>query len=83
MYCYMGDPYELFVAMHLLKRILIHQKTFSTINRINNSNVKITRKFVCLGDFNAYSSATWYNSSLRENRIIENLVVNDNGLRFH
>ena len=41
MYCYMGDPYELFVAMHLLKRILIHQKTFSTINRINNSNVKI------------------------------------------
>ena len=37
----MGDPYELFVAMHLLNRILIHQKTFSTINRINNSNVKI------------------------------------------
>ena len=42
-----------------------------------------TRKFVCLGDFNAYLSATWYNSSLRENRIIENLIVNDNGLRFH
>ena len=31
----------------------------------------------------AFSSATWYNSSLRVNRIIENLVVNDKGLRFH
>ena len=27
-----GAPYELFVVMHLLKRTLIHQKTFSTIN---------------------------------------------------
>ena len=31
MYCYMGAPYELFVAMHLLKRTLIHQK-ISTVN---------------------------------------------------
>ena len=42
-----------------------------------------TRKITCSGDFNASSSATWYNSSFRENRIIGNLVVNDNGLRFH
>ena len=42
-----------------------------------------TRKIICSGDFNAFSSATWYNSSFRENRIIGNLVVNDNGLRFH
>ena len=41
-----------------------------------------TQTIICLGDLNASSSATWYNSSLRENRIIENLVVNDNGLRF-
>ena len=27
-----GAPYELFVVMHLLKRTLIHKKTFSTIN---------------------------------------------------
>ena len=32
MYCYMGATYELFVVMHLLKRILIHPKLFSTIN---------------------------------------------------
>ena len=42
-----------------------------------------TRKFVCLEDFNAYSSDTWFNSSLRENRIIESLIVVYNGLRFH
>ena len=42
-----------------------------------------TRKIICLGDFNAFTSATWYNLSLRGNRIIENLVVNNNGLRFH
>ena len=41
-----------------------------------------TRKIICLGDFNASSSATWYNLSLQENRIIENLVVNDKGPRF-
>ena len=39
-----------------------------------------TRKIICLGDFNASSSAIWYNSSLRENKIIENLVVNENDL---
>ena len=44
MYCYMGASYELFVVMHLLKRILIHQKTFSTINWINNLNLKIPEK---------------------------------------
>ena len=29
------------------------------------------------------SSATWYNSSLREKVVIEDLVVNNNGARFH
>ena len=42
-----------------------------------------TLKIICLGDFNASSSASWYNSSLRENRVIENLLVNDNSVRFH
>ena len=42
-----------------------------------------TRKIICLGDFNVSSSATWYNSSLRENAIIENLIVNDNGIQLH
>ena len=41
------------------------------------------RKVICIADFNATSSACLYNSSLREGRIIENLVVNDNGSRFH
>uniref|UniRef100_A0A7M5XFT5 Endonuclease/exonuclease/phosphatase domain-containing protein n=1 Tax=Clytia hemisphaerica TaxID=252671 RepID=A0A7M5XFT5_9CNID len=42
-----------------------------------------TRKVICLGDFNATSSATLYNSSLRENTLIDDLIVNNNGLRFH
>ena len=42
-----------------------------------------TLKIICLGDFNASSSASWYNSSLRENRVIENLLVSDNSVRFH
>ena len=41
-----------------------------------------TRTIICLGDFNASLSATWYNSFLRENRIFENLLVNNNGLQF-
>ena len=40
-------------------------------------------KIICLGDFNASSSATWYNLSFRKNKIIENLIANDNGLWFH
>ena len=78
----MGAPYKLFFVMHLLKRTLIHQKILSTVSWINNSNVKILEKS-CLGDFNASSSTTWHNLFLWENRIIENLVVNDNSLRFH
>ena len=38
---------------------------------------------ICIGDFNATSSACLYNSSLREGKVIENLDVNDNGSRFH
>ena len=41
------------------------------------------QKVICLGDFNASSSAVWYNSSLRENTIINDLIVNNNGQRFH
>ncbi|XP_066919455.1 craniofacial development protein 2-like [Clytia hemisphaerica] len=41
------------------------------------------QKVICLGDFNATSSAFWYNSSLRENSVIPDLVVNNNGERFH
>ena len=35
------------------------------------------------GDFNATTSASWFNSSLRENVVIDNLCVNNNGERFH
>ena len=47
------------------------------------STAKPTQKVICLGDFNSTSSATWFNSSLRENSVIDNLEVNDNGQRFH
>ena len=52
-------------------------------NKLNKQfDCRKSRKLICLGDFNASSSATWYNLSLRENAIIENLVVNDNVLRL-
>ena len=58
------------------------QAFYSTLNKqfyaVNNK-----RKIICLGDFNATSSAFWYNSSLRESSIVPNLVVNNNGERFH
>ena len=82
MYCYIGVPYELFVVMYLLKRTLIHQKIFSTVNWIM-WKCENFRKAICFRDFNASSSSTWYNLSLRENIIIGNPVVKDNGLRFH
>ena len=50
------------------------RKQFNTVN---------TRKVICLGDFNATTSAAWYNSSLREHVIIEDLEMNNNGERFH
>lgn len=47
------------------------------------SNIPKEQKIICLGDFNATTSAALYTSSLRENSIIENLIVNNNGERFH
>ena len=47
------------------------------------SNTLSKKKIICLGDFNATTSAALFNSSLRENSIVENLCVNDNGERFH
>ena len=47
------------------------------------SNVPPKYKVICLGDFNATTSALWYNFSLIENSIIEDLTVNNNGERFH
>ena len=46
-------------------------------------NTNKNRKVICLGDFNATTSAAWHNSSLRENSIVSSLEVNDNGERFH
>ena len=46
-------------------------------------NTEKTWKAICIGDFNAASSATWFNSSLREHVIIDNLEINNNGERFH
>jgi len=61
---------------------------------VNQPNVLFTRvshitsatpiqKVICLGDFNATTSAAWFNSSLRENTIVDNLEINDNEQRFH
>ena len=54
---------------------------YNTLKKQFNTNK--TQKIICLGDFNATSSASWYNSSLREHVIIEDLEINDNGERFH
>ena len=56
---------------------------FYTYVKKQISTAKPTQKVICLGDFNSTSSATWCNSSLRENSVIDNLEVNDNGQRFH
>eukprot|EP00111_Clytia_hemisphaerica_P017270 TCONS_00051124-protein len=45
--------------------------------------VKKKQKVICIGDFNATTSACWSNTSLREGSVIDELTVNDNGLRFH
>ena len=46
-------------------------------------NTDNNRKIICIGDFNATTSASWYNSSLREHVIVNDLTVNNNGERFH
>ena len=46
-------------------------------------NVTGVQKVICVGDFNATTSAAWYNSSLREKVVITDLEVNNNGERFH
>jgi endonuclease/exonuclease/phosphatase family metal-dependent hydrolase len=55
---------------------------YQALRKLFVNNTK-TQKTICLGDFNATTSAAWYNSSLREKTVIENLEVNDNGQRFH
>ena len=47
------------------------------------TGIPTKRKVICLGDFNATTSAAWNNTSLRENVVVENLVTNNNGRRFH
>ena len=46
-------------------------------------NTTGVEKVICLGDFNATTSAAWYNSSLREKTVISDLKFNNNGERFH
>ena len=46
-------------------------------------SVKKKQKVICIGDFNATTSAALSNTSLREGKIIDDLIVNDNGQRFH
>ncbi|XP_066925162.1 uncharacterized protein [Clytia hemisphaerica] len=46
-------------------------------------NTDNNRKIICIGDFNATTSASWYNSSLRERMIVNDLIANNNGERFH
>ena len=55
---------------------------YRTLNKQFKS-VKKKQKVICLGDFNATTSAAWSNTSLREGSIIDDLIVNDNGERFH
>ena len=72
--------------MHLLKRTLIHQKRFSTTKWINNLNVTIPKKNHVMEISippRQLLGIIWYNLPLRENRIIQNLIVKDNDLRFH
>ena len=54
---------------------------YHTLGKQFNRNSK--QKTVVLGDFNATTSAAWYNSSLRENIVIADLETNNNGERFH
>ena len=60
-----------------------HMKDYFYRTLSKNFNVPKPRKIICLGDFNASSSALWYNSSLREDTIIDNLEINNNGERLH
>ena len=62
MYCCMGSTYELLVFMHLLKRTLIRQKNIFSYKL--NKQFRMRKQIICLEDFNASSSATWYYSSL-------------------
>ena len=59
--------------------------TKNTFYHTLDKQFKITgiQKIICLGDFNATTSASWYNSSLREKLVINGLDVNNNGERFH
>jgi len=45
-------------------------------------SVKKKQKIICLGDFNATTSAAWY-TSLREGSVVDDLIINNNGERFH
>ena len=55
---------------------------YRTLNKQVKS-VKKNQKLICIGDFNASTSAVWSNTSLREGSIINDLIVNNNGERFH
>ena len=71
----------------MLKRRTLHEKENLRCEKGQKYEVKGTLKSskrqICLGDFNATTSAAWYNSSLRENVVISDLEVNNNGERFH
>ena len=71
----MGSPYSLEDSDS--SKTIFYNKLNKKFECENNP------KIICLGDFNASSSATWYNLSFRKNKIIENLIANDNGLWFH
>ena len=68
----MGSPYSLEDSDS--SKTIFYNKLNKKFECENNP------KIICLGDFNASSSATWYNLSFRKNKIIENLIANDKGL---
>ena len=72
-FCYAPTEDSTTTAKNLFYNLLKRQ--------ISKTNDK--QKVICLGDFNATTSASLYNSSLRENSVIENLTVKNNGERFH
>lgn len=55
---------------------------YRSLNKLLKSTKK-RQKIICLGDFNDITSVALSNKSLREGNVIEDLIVNNNGQRFH
>lgn len=79
---FMGARYKYSVTSHLLRSISIHPRGLFEKPWINNSNVKLQRKISASETSMLLLRLSWYNSSLRQNALIDNVIVNHDGLRF-